>query len=224
MKPKILYVDDELENLQSFRLLFKKDFDVSICQNPIEALELLQEENFSVILSDSRMPTMSGIEFLTQVKDTFPDIPRILITGYTDYDSILLAINQAGISKCVQKPFEARELREILLSCCKTTTQINFCNLNLLDQIGVIVLDKEDNIKFVSLEIKNLIHQKYENLIGKNFYEIFSLVSKNNLSSNQNNQTLVYTLSNFNINFYFQMENYEYGIEDKKIFYGFCKK
>ncbi len=64
MKPKILYVDDEMENLTSFKYLFKKDFDLELSSSARDALELLQETEFHIVVSDQRMPEMNGSEFL----------------------------------------------------------------------------------------------------------------------------------------------------------------
>ncbi len=222
-KLKILYVDDEIENLQSFRLLFKKDFDITICQYPLEALEILKEESFSIILSDSRMPNMNGIEFLTKAKEIAPNVQRILITGYVDYDSILLAVNQAGISKCIQKPFDAQELKQILYSSCITENKLSQKDLNLLKEMTVFVLDANNKIKFASLAIKNLLQNNNGDILGKDFYNFFSFIENSNSFVTEKSETAVYSLSNLNVNFYFHIETYQCGLENKKIFYGFPK-
>lgn len=223
-KPKILYLDDEIENLQSFRFLFKRDFDISIFQSPYEALEILQEEDFSIVISDSRMPKMSGVEFLKKAKELKPDVPRILITGYVDYDSILEAINQAAISKCIHKPYETEEVRKILKSFSSeylTNKEFPF-KQDIVESFVVLLLDETERINFINKNMENLMQENGYDLLGKNFHEYFFTNSHQQNEENIKNQT--YSFSNANLHFYLLSEDFKYGLKNKKIVYGYYKK
>lgn len=111
---KILYVDDEKENLTSFKLLFRKDFDVIIANSAAEGLSLITQEEFQVIISDQRMPIMTGIEFLEHVSDEQPNIIRILLTGYGDTSAMQTAIDKGTVYQILSKPFDREEMKAVL--------------------------------------------------------------------------------------------------------------
>ncbi|MBK6606886.1 MAG: response regulator [Leptospiraceae bacterium] len=113
---KILYVDDEKENLTSFKLLFRKDFDVIIANSAAEGLSLITQEEFQVIISDQRMPIMTGIEFLEHVSDEQPNIIRILLTGYGDTSAMQTAIDNGTVYQILSKPFDRDEMKVVLTS------------------------------------------------------------------------------------------------------------
>lgn len=110
----ILYVDDEKENLTSFKLLFRKDFNVIIANSAQEGLSVLKEEDIQVIISDQRMPTMTGIEFLEQVSDKQPEIIRILLTGYGDTSAMQTAVDRGTVYQILSKPFDRDEMKVVL--------------------------------------------------------------------------------------------------------------
>ncbi|MBK7055531.1 MAG: response regulator [Leptospiraceae bacterium] len=112
----ILYVDDEKENLTSFKLLFRKDFNVIIANSAQEGLSVLKEEDIQVIISDQRMPFMSGIEFLEHVSEKQPNIIRILLTGYGDTSAMQVAIDNGTVSRILSKPFDRDEMKVVLTS------------------------------------------------------------------------------------------------------------
>ncbi len=113
-KPTILIVDDQVELLNSLKRLLRKDFTVVIAQNGKEALEQLNVQSFSLIVSDQRMPEMDGVTFLSKAKEIQPDAIRILLTGYADIEATIAAVNQAQIFQYIAKPFEPDEFRQIL--------------------------------------------------------------------------------------------------------------
>ncbi len=110
----ILYVDDEMENLTSFKYLFKKNYKVMLANSALEGLQTLKEENMHIVISDQRMPEMTGIEFLEKVSSEHPDIVRILLTGYTDAMTTNEALDQGKIYKCMSKPFEMDDMKQTL--------------------------------------------------------------------------------------------------------------
>lgn len=121
----ILYVDDEIENLTSFKFLFKKTFQVILASSAMEGLQTLKEEDVHVVISDQRMPEMTGIEFLEKVSDEYPKVVRILLTGYTDILTTSTALDQGKIYKCISKPFESDEMKATLTEALNLYKQRN---------------------------------------------------------------------------------------------------
>ncbi|MCX7594166.1 MAG: response regulator [Fischerella sp.] len=114
-KPKILVVDDEPDNLDLLYRTFYRDYKVLRASSGPAALDLLaQEGDVSVIISDQRMPMMSGTEFLSLTATQYPDIIRIILTGYTDVEDLVEAINSGKVFKYVTKPWEAEELKAVV--------------------------------------------------------------------------------------------------------------
>lgn len=105
-KIKVLYIDDEANNLISFRASFRFDYNIFIANNTDEALKHLKEQpDISVILSDQKMPDMTGVEFFEEIRSTYSNPVRILITGYTDIESVINAINRGHIFRYIKKPW-----------------------------------------------------------------------------------------------------------------------
>ncbi len=110
MKHNILCVDDEPDILDSLERLFRKKYNVLKAKSGAEALKLLKENSISLIITDQRMPEMTGVKFLEKSIKINPNAVRILLTGYTDIDSVVDAINSAQIYRYVTKPWDSREL------------------------------------------------------------------------------------------------------------------
>lgn len=112
--PCILYVDDERANRVVFEQSFTKAFRIKVCASAQEALELLKTESVGVLVTDQRMPGMSGNELLIRVKELYPDIVRIVITAYSDLDVLLRAVNDGLVSRYIVKPWDRTELEQLL--------------------------------------------------------------------------------------------------------------
>ncbi|MCC5598134.1 response regulator [Nostoc favosum] len=120
-KPKILVVDDEPDNLDLLYRTFYRDYKVLRANSGPAALDLLaQEGEVAVIISDQRMPMMSGTEFLSLTATQYPDIIRIILTGYTDVEDLVEAINAGKVFKYVTKPWEAEELKGVVRQALDT--------------------------------------------------------------------------------------------------------
>ena len=109
-KINILYVDDELNNLISFKALFRIKYNIHTAISGEEAVKILRNKLINVILTDQRMPQMTGVEFLESILDEFPDPIRILLTGYTDMNAVIDAINKGKIFHYLTKPWNEEEL------------------------------------------------------------------------------------------------------------------
>jgi DNA-binding NtrC family response regulator len=113
-KPKILLVDDEERIFRSLSMLLRTQYQIFATSDGHEALKILRQENIHVIISDQRMPIMSGTELLRQARDIAPDTIRILLTGYSDADAALDALNDGEIFRYINKPWGPKELRETI--------------------------------------------------------------------------------------------------------------
>lgn len=107
----VLCVDDEQNILNALkRLLRKEPYRLLTCDSGKEGLEILAGNEVHVVISDQRMPGMSGTDFLRQVKESHPNVIRIILTGYTDVDSITQSINEGHIYKFFLKPWNDQHL------------------------------------------------------------------------------------------------------------------
>jgi two-component system sensor histidine kinase/response regulator len=116
-KIKILYVDDEENNLISFRANFRKEYEVLTAISAHDALLILEKESAHIIISDQRMPNTTGVEFLEQTIKLYPDSIRLLITAHTDIEIVIEAINRGQITKYIQKPWDFEKLSLAIDHC-----------------------------------------------------------------------------------------------------------
>ncbi len=108
--PTVLVIDDEARSLETLHRVLCEDFDVKTAQNVTEATAILERDWIQIILCDQRMPDKSGVDFLTEVRDRWPEIIRIIISGYTDTEDVIRGINQAGIFQYITKPWQPDSL------------------------------------------------------------------------------------------------------------------
>ncbi len=120
-KPKLLVVDDEQDNLDLLYRTFRRDFQVFKAESGIQALEILEQEGeVAVIISDQRMPEMKGTEFLSKTVPQFPDTVRIVLTGFTDVEDLVEAINSGQVYKYITKPWDPEELKTVVQKATQT--------------------------------------------------------------------------------------------------------
>ena len=111
MAEGVLYVDDEINNLNSFKAAFRRDFNIYAASSAAEGRRILDGNEIGVIITDQRMPVTTGIEFLESVLQTHPDTIRILLTGFSDINAVIDAINRGQVYKYLVKPWQNDELR-----------------------------------------------------------------------------------------------------------------
>ena len=109
-KIAVLYVDDEENNLFSFKAVFRVKYQVYTAINGDEALKILSEKPIEIIITDQRMPNMTGVEFLEKVIERFPDPMRLLLTGYADMNAVVDAVNKGKIFHYLSKSWNEEEL------------------------------------------------------------------------------------------------------------------
>lgn len=147
-KIKVLYIDDEQHNLAAFKSNFRKDFEVFTAESASVGFEILKSERISVLLSDQRMPKMTGVDFFEQVKEIYPNIVRILVTGYTDMEALVKAVNKAQIYKYINKPWDNEKLKEIINKAHE-----------LFELRSAEILEKEE-LETVNSQLEFMLRQK----------------------------------------------------------------
>ena len=113
-KYKLLYVDDEESNLRIFKMTFKRDYEVFTAISGLEAIEILKDNPIQLIITDQKMPEMTGTEFLERTLPDHPDVIRIILTGFSDIEAIVRAVNKANIYKYVTKPWNREDFKIII--------------------------------------------------------------------------------------------------------------
>ncbi len=157
-KIKILCVDDEENVLKAIRrLFFDEDYEILTASSGIEGLDILRKENVQIIISDYRMPGMSGVDFLKEVRRNWPETVRIVLSGYADIASIVMAINEGEIYKFIPKPWNDTELKITILNAIERY-YLYKKNVELTNKL------KEKNIELIKLneELKRLLEKETE--------------------------------------------------------------
>ena len=110
----VLYLDDEELNLTAFRAAFRRVFQVYVTTEPTEAVRILREHPIEVIISDQKMPALSGVEFFELITPDHPAPVRMLLTGHADIDAVIDAINKGQVYKYISKPWNEAELQALV--------------------------------------------------------------------------------------------------------------
>lgn len=178
-KITILYVDDEQNNLISFKSNFRRLYDVHTAGSAEEALNVLRNNEIHVLLTDQKMPGISGIQFLESVIKEHPFPVRMIITGYGDMDSVIQAINKGEIYRYILKPFVINELKLVIESAYdlylfrKTSEEKATRYKHLFDSsnAAVFIIDRHGSFVEMNAYGLNLFKIKVEDI---RHYELFS--------------------------------------------------
>ena len=130
----ILYVDDEPHNLTVFEAAFEDFYDVRTAISASSAIDILRDDDIHLVIADQRMPDMTGVQLLEVVLGEFPDAVRMILTGYTDVDAIIRAINAGRIYQYVTKPWDEKELK-IVIDRALETYQLRQRHRALLEEL-----------------------------------------------------------------------------------------
>ncbi len=148
-RPAVFFIDDEPSILKSIiRITLEEPYDVFTFNDPREALAELEKKEPAVVVSDQRMPGMTGTELLGKVKDKYPDATRIILSGHTEIEAILSAINQGKIFQFITKPWKEDELKSAINEAIKHHTLI-------IENKRLAKLTKKQNKELLELN-KNL--------------------------------------------------------------------
>jgi PAS domain S-box-containing protein len=115
IKPRVLYVDDEKDNLVGFKYMFREYYEISTVTSAKEALDLMADADaFDVVIADQRMPNMTGVELFSLLVKDYPDTMRMILTGYSDIDAVIDAVNKGQIYYYFKKPWDETEVRVVI--------------------------------------------------------------------------------------------------------------
>ena len=165
-RPRILVVDDEEAILETMTFTFEDEYEVYTSRDARRALELIDEKApITVVLTDQRMPNMSGVEFLTEVCRRHPATMRIILTGFADMNAIIEAINDGHVYAYISKPWEPDHLKQVMKQAVshyelsveneRLLTDLKHANVYLeavMDEldIGALAVDVEGVIRAVN--------------------------------------------------------------------------
>ena len=172
IKPSILYVDDELPNLSSFMFVFRDEFDVHVASSAKEGLDILRSNKISIVITDQRMPGITGVELLEKVRELHPSSFRMVLTGYSDMDAIVDAINKGHVYHYFSKPWDELEMKLVISNALETIaieerlTKSHEMVNELIEQApdALILADEAGRIK--------LFNKQAEHMFGFNRAEI----------------------------------------------------
>lgn len=113
-KINVLYVDDEVENLNAFKAAYRRKYNIFLAESAVKGRKILDENEIEIILTDQRMPEMTGVDFLASIIDVYPEPIRMLITGYADLNAVVDAVNKGHIYKYISKPWNNDHLKTVI--------------------------------------------------------------------------------------------------------------
>jgi len=158
----MLIVDDEEANLRTLDRLFREDYTVFTASSGVAALQILEQHDVAILITDQRMPEMTGIELLSKTAELRPQMVRILLTGYTDVGSLIEAINCGLVYRYLTKPWNNDDLRLTVSRALehhevmKSQHWLSRANERLharLKEISEIAAEIETNVEAVELEV-----------------------------------------------------------------------
>jgi CheY-like chemotaxis protein len=187
--PRILVVDDEEAILETMSFTFEDEYEVHTSTDPRRALDLLDTKGpFAVVLSDQRMPDMSGVEFVAEVWKRHPATVRMILTGFSDMDAIVQAINDGHVYAYVAKPWEPDHLKQLmkqavehyrltvenerLLGDLQRANRFLEAVIDELDS-GAIALDREGVIQAANRPVREYFALSHDPR-GRNFDELLA--------------------------------------------------
>jgi len=171
----ILYVDDEPTNLRSFEFLFRKTFTILTAESGQEGLAILENTPIHLIISDQRMPNMTGVEFLRKVKEKWPEPKIILLTGFTDNEAVKEAVNDIGIYWYANKPFDPDEMGRLMRNALhaygaereRESSEKKLRKIMDTAIDGIITIDDEYKIVMANPAVSKIFGYSSEELIGE---------------------------------------------------------
>lgn len=150
MSPNILIVDDEELVLKSLQRVFRKEgYNLYFATNGQKALEIMEDVPIDLILSDQRMPGMTGTELLKIVKEKWPNTIRVIISGYADFEAVLSAINEGEVYRFVTKPWEDNSLRALVRRALEQGKVVKIFN-KLVEHIKSVTPEHEVKTSYFS--------------------------------------------------------------------------
>jgi len=165
----ILYVDDEEHNLISFAATFRKEYNILTAKSGKEGVDILHNNEVNLIITDQRMPEMTGIQFLEKIIPEYPDMIRMILTGFSDIEVIIDAINSGRVFRYITKPWDENELR-MTIENTRQVFELQVSNKELLAKLTKKVEEQEQTL---NLFIKYVPEQVIEKALKNDQKSIF---------------------------------------------------
>lgn len=158
-KYRILAVDDEPANLHLLRRTFRQDYEIELAESGREGLELLRKGHFDIIITDQRMPGMTGVEMLVESRSIHPEAVRMILTAYTDVKDIIDSINQGHIYRYILKPWSPEDL--------KVTVTRALDHYRLEQQNRILVKKLQKSLEELKAAQQELLHRERLSTLGR---------------------------------------------------------
>lgn len=165
-QPTLLFVDDEERILRSLRMMFVQNFNVRTTTSGHEALDILRREPVHVLISDQRMPIMTGVELLRQAREVSPNTMRLLLTGYSDLEAVAGSINEGEVFRYINKPWNPTNIRTTINNAVEIALKLE-APAKPIDTVGnkdvierILVIDDDPD---TAIQIKSLLDEHVPN-------------------------------------------------------------
>ena len=165
----LLIIDDEVDITKALVRQFRRKYNVFATTDPADALKIMENKKIQVVLSDQRMPGMTGVDFFAQIKDKYPDALKLILTGYSDIEAVIGAINEGQVFRYVKKPWNPEELETIIREAFEKYELITK-NRKLMIRLQEINATLEDKVKERTRELESLNERLSELNKEKNRY------------------------------------------------------
>lgn len=142
----ILYVDDEEQNLVSFKATFRREYKILTAASGDEGIKLMKQNPAQLVITDQRMPGMTGIQFLEHILPEYPDTIRMILTGFSDVEAIIAAINSGRVFRYITKPWDEVEFR-MTIENARNLYELQLRNKSLVDELKQKVEEQEKTLR-----------------------------------------------------------------------------
>jgi signal transduction histidine kinase len=149
---RILFIDDEKASQTAFKSVFRDYYEIFLASSAEEGYELMKKNHIDIVISDQRMPGITGVEFLHKIRVEFPDTVRMLVTGYSDIDAVVQSINGSQISYYFAKPYDANDMKSILDNTIEKIKLLRE-NHSLLEKLQSLIMELTEQKGILEQEI-----------------------------------------------------------------------
>jgi len=156
---RILYVDDEEQNLISFKATLRREYTIFTALSGEEGLDIVRNNEIHLIITDQRMPGMTGVQFLEKVVPEYPDTIRMILTGFSDIEVVIEAINSGRVFRYITKPWDEKELK-LIIENAKRFWDLQMYNKELLRNLQLKVEEQEKTLRIFRKYVPAPIIQK----------------------------------------------------------------
>jgi class 3 adenylate cyclase len=166
----VLYVDDEEQNLVSFRATFRREYNIFTALSGKEGMEIMHKNDINIIITDQRMPEMTGIQFLEKILPIFPNTIRMILTGFSDVEAIIEAINSGRVFRYITKPWDEQELR-MTIENARQLFNLQQRNRNLVTELQQKLEEQEKTLILFKKYVPEQVVNKALSQSGQSIFE-----------------------------------------------------